>query len=129
QGEELFGRDAYAGADPTNRLPIRFIPPNAWHALSVYNMFLRPADGDLSRFQPGFQVWHAPELHADPAVHGTKSGTFIVVNLAERTILIGGTRYAGELKKSIFSILNYLLPRQGVLSMHCSATVGSAGDC
>jgi len=129
QGQELFVRDVYAGADPTYRLPIRFITPNAWHALFVYNMFLRPADGDLSRFQPGFQVLHAPELHADPAVHGTKSGTFIVVNLAERTILIGGTRYAGELKKSIFSILNYLLPRQGVLSMHCSANVGSAGDC
>ena len=129
QGQELFVRDVYAGADPTYRLPIRFITPNAWHALFVYNMFLRPCDGDLSRFQPGFQVLHAPELHADPAVHGTKSGTFIVVNLAERTILIGGTRYAGELKKSIFSILNYLLPRQGVLSMHCSANVGSAGDC
>ena len=129
QGQELFVRDVYAGADPTYRLPIRFITPNAWHALFVYNMFLRPADGDLSRFQPGFQVLHAPELHADPVVHGTKSGTFIVVNLAERTILIGGTRYAGELKKSIFSILNYLLPRQGVLSMHCSANVGPAGDC
>ena len=129
QGQELFIRDVYAGADPTYRLPIRFITPNAWHALFVYNMFLRPADGDLSRFQPGFQVLHAPELHADPAVHGTKSGTFIVVNLAERTILIGGTRYAGELKKSIFSILNYLLPRQGVLSMHCSANVGTDGDC
>src|SRR3989442_3741800 len=91
-------------------------------------MFLRPADADLARFKPGFQVLHAPELHADPAVHGTKSGTFIVINLAERTILIGGTRYAGELKKSIFSILNYLLPRQGVLSMHCSANVGSPGS-
>ncbi len=131
QGQELFIRDVYAGADPTYRLPIRFVTPNAWHALFVYNMFLRPADGDLSRFKPGFQVLHAPELHADPAVHGTKSGTFIVISLAERTILIGGTRYAGELKKSIFSILNYLLPRQDVLSMHCSANVGSppAGDC
>src|SRR5258708_4814549 len=94
-------------------------------------MFLRPADGDLSRFKPGLQVLRAPALHADHAVHGTKSGTFIVISLAERTILIGGTRYAGELKKSIFSILNYLLPRQDVLSMHCSANVGSppAGDC
>ncbi len=129
QGQELFVRDVYAGADPSYRLPIRFVTPNAWHALFVYNMFLRPADGDLSRFKPGFHVLHAPELLADPAIHGTKSGTFIVINLAERTILIGGTRYAGELKKSIFSILNYLLPRQGVLSMHCSANVGSAGDC
>ncbi len=129
QGQELFVRDVYAGADPSYRLPIRFVTPNAWHALFVYNMFLRPADGDLSRFKPGFHVLHAPELLADPAIHGTKSGTFIVINLAERTILIGGTRYAGELKKSIFSILNYLLPRQGVLSMHCSANVGPGGDC
>jgi phosphoenolpyruvate carboxykinase (ATP) len=129
QGQELFIRDVYAGADPSYRLPIRFITPNAWHALFVYNMFLRPVDGELSRFKPGFQVLHAPEFQADPAVHGTRSGTFIVVNLGEGTILIGGTRYAGELKKSIFSILNYLLPRQGVLSMHCSANVGAAGDC
>jgi phosphoenolpyruvate carboxykinase (ATP) len=128
QGQELFIRDVYAGADPDYRLPIRFITPNAWHALFVYNMFLRPSDGDLSRFEPGFEVLHAPEFHADPAVHGTKSGTFIIVSLAQRTILIGGTRYAGELKKSIFTILNYLLPQQGVLSMHCSANVGRDGD-
>ena len=97
-------------------------------ALFVYNMFLRPGDEELSRFEPEFEVLHAPEFHADPAVHGTKSGTFIVVSLAQRTILIGGTRYAGELKKSIFSILNYLLPQQGVLSMHCSANDGHDGD-
>jgi len=127
--QELFIRDVYAGADPAFRLPIRFITPNAWHALFVYNMFLRPADGELSRFAPGFEVLHAPEFHADPAVHGTKSGTFIIVSFAQRTILIGGTRYAGELKKSIFSVLNYLLPLQGVLSMHCSANVGTQGDC
>src|SRR5213083_3228511 len=126
--QELFIRDVYAGADPAFRLPIRFITPNAWHALFVYNMFLRPADGELSRFVPGFEVLHAPEFHADPQVHGTKSGTFIVVSFAQRTILIGGTRYAGELKKSIFSVLNYLMPLQGVLSMHCSANVGSQGD-
>src|SRR5688572_24009973 len=128
-GQEIFVRDVYAGADPTYRLPIRFQTPNAWHALFVYNMFLRPADGELSRFAPGFQVLHAPEFQADPAVHGTKTGTFIVVSLSQKTILIGGTRYAGELKKSIFSVLNYLLPQQGVLSMHCSANVGKAGDC
>src|SRR5207245_2569277 len=117
------------GADPNFRLPIRFITPNAWHALFVYNMFLRPADGELSRFAPGFEVLHAPEFQADPRIHGTKSGTFIVVSFAQRTILIGGTRYAGELKKSIFTILNYLLPLKGVLSMHCSANVGKQGDC
>src|SRR6266542_4344146 len=128
-GQELFVRDVYASADPAFRLSIRFMTPNAWHALFVYNMFLRPCDGELSRFAPGFEVLHAPEFHADPAVHGTKSGTFIIVSFAQRTILIGGTRYAGELKKSIFSVLNYLLPLQGVLSMHCSANVGTQGDC
>src|SRR6266487_4577518 len=128
-GQELFVRDVYACADPNYRLPIRFITPNAWHALFVYNMFLRPADGELSRFVPEFEVLHAPEFHADPQVHGTKSGTFIIVSFAQQTILIGGTRYAGELKKSIFTILNYLLPLQGALSMHCSANVGEQGDC
>ena len=126
--QELFVRDVFAGADPTYRLPIRFVTPNAWHALFVYNMFLRPGAGDLQSFTPGFQVLHAPELQADPAVHGTKSGTFIVVSFAHKTILIGGTRYAGELKKSIFTILNYLLPARGVFPMHCSANVGEGGD-
>src|SRR5437773_6565279 len=128
-GQELFVRDVYAGADPNFRLPIRFVTPNAWHTLFVYNMFLRPADGELSSFAPGFEVLHAPEFHADPRVHGTKSGIFIIVSFAQRTILIGGTRYAGELKKSIFTLLNYLLPLKGVLSMHCSANVGKQGDC
>jgi phosphoenolpyruvate carboxykinase (ATP) len=127
--QELFVRDVYAGADPSFRLPIRFITPNAWHTLFVYNMFLRPADGELSSFAPGFEVLHAPEFQADPAVHGTKSGTFIIISFAQQTILIGGTRYAGELKKSIFTLLNYLLPLKGVLSMHCSANVGKQGDC
>jgi len=126
--QELFVRDVFAGADPTYRLPIRFVTPNAWHALFVYNMFLRPGAGDMQSFTPGFQVLHAPELQADPAVHGTKSGTFIVVSFAHKIILIGGTRYAGELKKSIFTILNYLLPARGVLPMHCSANVGEGGD-
>ena len=128
-GQDLFVRDVYAGADPAFRLPIRFMTPNAWHALFVYNMFLRPADGELAGFEPGFEVLHAPEFHADPGIHGTKSSTFIIVSFAQRTILIGGTRYAGELKKSIFSVLNYLMPLQGVLSMHCSANVGKQGDC
>jgi len=127
-GQELFVRDVHAGADPKYRLPIRFITPNAWHALFVYNMFLRPSDEELSSFEPGFEVLHAPEYHADPAVHGTRSGTFIIISFAQRTVLIGGTRYAGELKKSIFTVLNYLLPMQGVLPMHCSANVGTKGD-
>src|SRR5690606_6624462 len=83
---------------------------------------------ELASFAPNFTVYHAPEYQAEPAKHGTRSGTFIVLNLAERVILIGGTRYAGELKKAMFTVMNYLLPAQGVLSMHCSANIGPDGD-
>src|SRR3989441_4732097 len=127
-GQELFVRDVFAGADPNHRTGIRFVTPNAWHALFVFNMFLRPTAPDLGAFAPAWQVLHAPEMLADPAAHGTQSPTFIVISFAKRTILIGGTRYAGELKKSVFAILNYLLPKRGVLSMHCSANLGEAGD-
>jgi phosphoenolpyruvate carboxykinase (ATP) len=125
---EIFVRDLFAGADPEFRIPVRFVTPNAWQALFVYNMFLRPTVPELAAFTPEWQVLHAPELAADPKLHGTKTTTFIVVNLDKRIILIGGTRYAGEMKKSIFTILNYLLPERGVLPMHCSANVGEAGD-
>ena len=91
-------------------------------------MFIRPALEDLAGFHPNFTVYHAPEFQADPEKHGTRTGTFIVLNLAERTILIGGTRYAGELKKSMFTVMNYLLPKRGQLSMHCSANIGPDGD-
>lgn len=127
-GQELFVRDLFAGADSAYRLPVRFLTPNAWHTLFVSNMFLRPTEADLAAFKPAWHVLHAPELQADPALHGTRSGTFIVINFARRVVLIGGTRYAGEMKKSIFTVLNYLLPAQGVLPMHCSANVGDAGD-
>src|SRR2546422_341643 len=126
--QELFVRDLFAGADPNHRIAIRFVTPNAWHTLFVSNMFLRPTPADLASFIPSWLVLHAPELLADPALHGTRSGTFIVIHFGKRTIVIGGTRYAGELKKSVFTILNYLLPRRGVLPMHCSANVGEAGD-
>jgi phosphoenolpyruvate carboxykinase (ATP) len=125
---ELFVQDLYAGADPAHRVPVRFVSPNAWHALFVRNMFIRPEPSDLPTFEPGFTVLHAPEFQADPARHGTRSGTFIVLSFAHRLILIGGTRYAGELKKSIFSVMHYLMPKQAVLSMHCSANIGVAGD-
>jgi len=125
---ELFVQDLFGGADSAYRLPVRFITPNAWHALFVRNMFIRPGSADLARFEPGFTVYHAPECPAEPERHGTRSGTFIVLNFAQRTALIGGTRYAGEMKKSIFTVLNYLLPLQGVLPMHCSANIGPGGD-
>jgi len=125
---ELFVQDLYCGADPSTRLSVRYVLPNAWHASFVRNMFIRPAVEHLATFAPNFTVYHAPEYQADPAKHGTRTGTFIVLNIAERTILIGGTRYAGELKKAMFTVMNYLLPKQGVLSMHCSANIGPAGD-
>jgi phosphoenolpyruvate carboxykinase (ATP) len=126
--EELFVQDLYCGADPAYRLSVRYVSPNAWHMAFVRNMFIRPELTELPTFDPNFTVLHAPEFQADPAKHGTRTSTFIVLNLSERTILIGGTRYAGELKKSMFTVMNYLLPKQGVLSMHCSANIGEQGD-
>ncbi|MBI1722596.1 MAG: phosphoenolpyruvate carboxykinase [Gemmatimonadetes bacterium] len=126
--QDLFIRDLFAGADPTYRLPVRFITPRAWSALFVNNMFVRPHAAELASFEPGFTVLHAPEFQADPATHHTRSGTFIIISFAKKLILIGGTKYAGEMKKSIFTIMNYLLPDRGVLPMHCSANVGEEGD-
>jgi phosphoenolpyruvate carboxykinase (ATP) len=125
---ELFVQDLYCGADPRFRLSVRYVSPSAWHMAFVRNMFIRPDLADLASFDPNFTVLHAPEFEADPARHGTRTGTFIVLNLARRMILIGGTRYAGELKKAMFTVMNYYLPKQGVLSMHCSANTGKSGD-
>src|SRR5579883_132923 len=125
---ELFVQDLYIGADPAHRLRVRYVTPNAWHALFVRNMFIRPEATDLPGFEENFTVLHAPEFQAEPARHGTRTGTFIVLDLERRMILIGGTRYAGELKKSMFTVMNYYMPKQGVLSMHCSANVGPTGD-
>ena len=126
--DELFVEDLYCGADAAYRLSCRYVTPNAWHAHFVRNMFIRPELAELATFAPNFSILHAPEFQADPATHGTRTGTFIVLHLAKRMILIGGTRYAGELKKSMFTVMNYLLPKQGVLSMHCSANIGKDGD-
>ena len=125
---ELFVRDLFAGADPAHRVPVRFVSPSAWHTLFVYNMFLRPAQADLAGFRPQFTVLHAPELQADPTRHGTRTGTFVAIHFGRRVVLIGGTRYAGEMKKSIFTVLNYVYPKRGILSMHCSANLGPSGD-
>jgi len=126
--DELFVEDLYCGADSSHRLSVRYVSPNAWHMAFVRNMFIRPELTDLPTFDPNFTVLHAPEFQADPSRHGTRTGTFIVLHIAERTILIGGTRYAGELKKSMFTVMNYLLPKDGLLSMHCSANTGSDGE-
>jgi phosphoenolpyruvate carboxykinase (ATP) len=126
--DELFVQDLYTGADPTHRLKVRYVTPNAWHSLFVRNMFIRPEASDLPTFEPSFSVLHAPEMKADPVRHGTRSGTFIVLDFAKHMIVIGGTRYAGELKKAMFTVMNYLMPKADVLSMHCSANIGKGGD-
>jgi len=126
--DELFVQDLYCGAERDHRLSVRYVTPNGWHAAFVRNMFIRPPTGDLAGFAPNFTVLHAPEFHATPEHHGTRTGTFIVLHLSRRMILIGGTRYAGELKKSMFTVMNYLMPKEGVLSMHCSANIGPHGD-
>ena len=128
KSQELFVQDLYAGADSEYRLSVRFIHEFAWQNLFVRNLFIVPPAAALAGFQPQFTVMTAPSFKADPARHGTRSDVGIVVNLASREVLICGTSYAGENKKSIFSVLNYLLPLRGVLPMHCSANVGAAGD-
>jgi phosphoenolpyruvate carboxykinase (ATP) len=128
EAPDLFVQDLYTGADPAHRLRVRYVTPNAWHALFVRNMFIRPSPSDLPGFAENFTVLHAPEFQAQPARHGTRTSTFIVLNLDQRMIIIGGTRYAGELKKSMFTVMNYMLPKAGVLPMHCSANLGPAGD-
>ena len=125
---DLFIQDAAAGASEQYRTPIRVVSENAWHSLFARNLFLRLPDSQAVSQIPKFTILHAPNFKADPAVHGTNSEVFIVINFERGIILIGGTRYAGEIKKSIFTVLNYELPLQGVLSMHCSANQGEAGD-
>ncbi|HSJ30214.1 MAG TPA: phosphoenolpyruvate carboxykinase [Longimicrobiales bacterium] len=126
--QELFVSDLWAGADPDHRLNVRFVSPNAWHSVFVNNMFINPPADALDGFEPGFTVLHAPEMEADPARHGTRTSTFIALDFSQRIVLIGGTRYAGELKKSIFTVMNYMMPQEDVLPMHCSANVGPDGD-
>ena len=128
QQPELFIEDLFAGADPKHRVRVRFVTTNAWHAMFVHNMFLHPDMDDLATFEPDFTVFHAPEMQANPDTHGTRSSTFITLNFDENMAVIGGTRYAGEMKKSMFTVLNYLYPQRGILPMHCSANVGPQGD-
>ena len=125
---ELYVQDLYAGADPTYRLNVRFIQELAWHNLFVRNLFIDPPAEDLDAFDPQFTVITAPSFKADPSRHGTRSEVAIALNMGTREVLIAGTSYAGENKKSIFTVLNYLLPLRGVLSMHCSANIGADGD-
>ena len=127
--DEIWVRDCYACAHPDYRINIRVINENPWSNLFAYNMFLRPHDEELEDFKPDWHIIQAPEFHADPAVDGTRQHNFAIVSFTHKTILIGGTGYTGEIKKGIFTILNYILPQEkNVLSMHCSANVGEQGD-
>ncbi len=124
---DVFTQDLFACADPHNRLRVRVITELAWHSLFARNLFIRPTADELLGFEPDFTVISLPSVKADPSRDGTRTETFIVVNFARRIVLIGGTAYAGEIKKSIFTVLNYLLPAQGVFPMHCSANVRDSG--
>jgi phosphoenolpyruvate carboxykinase (ATP) len=128
QGRDIFIADVHAGTDPQYRLPLRVITVQAWHNLFARNMFVRPHDTKRSEHVPRFTVISAPGFKANPDVDGTRSETFIVVHFGKGLIIIGGTSYAGEIKKSIFTVMNYLLPQDDVLSMHCSANMGPDGD-
>jgi phosphoenolpyruvate carboxykinase (ATP) len=128
QGRELFIVDGWAGADPTYRLGVRVIAEKAWHALFAHCLFLRPGPGDLANFEPDWTIIHAADFHADPRVDGTRSDVFLILNLARKLVLVGGTHYAGEIKKAVFSVLNYLLPQRDVFPMHCSANIGAGGE-
>ncbi len=128
RANEVYVRDLFACADPRYRLKVRVVTQYAWHSLFVNNLFIRPSPEELQGFEPDFTVMALPQVTADPSLHGTRSETFILVNFARRTVLIGGTRYAGEMKKSIFTALNYLMPEAGALPMHCSANVGQDGN-
>ncbi|MBS1902690.1 MAG: phosphoenolpyruvate carboxykinase (ATP) [Bacteroidetes bacterium] len=126
--KELFVADLYAGADPTYKLNVRIINEYAWHNLFCQNLFIVPSASEIAQHRPQFTVIDIPSVKADPSTDGTNSETFIVLNIEKGLILIGGTEYAGEMKKSIFTTLNYLLPLQNVMPMHCSANIGPDGD-
>ncbi|MBH8601778.1 phosphoenolpyruvate carboxykinase (ATP) [Thermoactinomyces sp. CICC 23799] len=126
--KELYIFDGFAGADPAYRLPIRVINEYAWQNLFVHQLFIRPSKEELEAHDPEFTVICAPDFKADPKSDGTRSETVIAVSFEHKMVLIAGTRYAGEMKKSIFSVMNYLLPERGVLPMHCSANIGKEGD-
>lgn len=128
EGRELFVFDGFAGCDPEYRLPIRVINEFAWQNLFVRALFVRPSRDELEQHEPGFTVICLPSFKADPERDGTRSEVFVVIDFERRLVIIGGTQYAGEIKKSIFTVMNYLMPERDVFPMHCSANVGREGD-
>ncbi|GLK57015.1 phosphoenolpyruvate carboxykinase (ATP) [Methylopila capsulata] len=127
-GRELFAQDLHGGADPSNRLKVRVFTEYAWHSLFIRTLLIEPERADLARFRPDLTIVDVPSFQADPERHGVRSKTVIAIDFARGVVLIGGTAYAGEMKKSVFTALNYLLPKRNVMPMHCSANVGKAGD-
>ena len=129
QKEELYIFSGYAGSDKESRLKLKVINELAWHNLFARNMFIRPESIDEAQnIKPNFTIVSAPNFKANPELDGTNSETFVIISFKHKVILIGGTEYAGEMKKGIFSVMNYLLPMQDIMSMHCSANVGEKGD-
>ncbi len=128
QGHQLFVQDLFGGADPTHRLPVRVVTEYAWHSLFIQHLLIEPNSGQREGFAPEFTIVDFPGFQADPKIHGSDTGTVIAVNFTRKLVLIGGTSYAGEMKKSVFTILNYLLPPKRVMPMHCSANVGRNRD-
>ncbi|MBS0502884.1 MAG: phosphoenolpyruvate carboxykinase [Proteobacteria bacterium] len=125
---ELFVQDLFGGSQPEHRVRVRVINELAWHNLFIRTLLVRPDAADLAGFEPEYTIIDLPSFQADPERHGTRSETVVAVNFSEKLILIGGTAYAGEMKKSVFGLLNYLLPQQGIMPMHCSANIGPEGD-
>ncbi|MEO0975686.1 MAG: phosphoenolpyruvate carboxykinase [Pseudomonadota bacterium] len=128
QGLDLFAQDLFGGADKAHRLPVRVYTEYAWHSLFIRNLLLRPETAELASFVPEMTIVDLPSFKADPERHGCRTETVIACDLTRKIVLIGGTSYAGEMKKSVFTMLNHLLPAKGLMSMHCSANVGDKGD-
>jgi phosphoenolpyruvate carboxykinase (ATP) len=126
--KSLFVQDLYGGSQPEHRVRVRVINELAWHSLFIRTLLVRPEEDELADFVPEFTIIDLPSFRADPERHGCRSETVVAVNFAKKVILIGGTLYAGEMKKSVFGLLNFLLPPQGIMPMHCSANIGRDGD-
>ncbi len=126
--DTLYVADLFGGSQPEHRVNVRVVNELAWHNLFIRTLLVRPTEGELDGFDPEYTIIDLPSFRADPERHGTRSETVVAVNLTEKLILIGGTKYAGEMKKSVFGILNYLLPPKGVMPMHCSANIGPDGE-
>ena len=128
QNKDLYVFDGFAGADRRYSVPVRFINEMAAGNLFVHQLFIRPREEEILKFNPEFTVIAAPGFHANPSIDKTNSEAFVIINFEKKLVIIGGTMYCGEMKKSVFSVLNFLLPQRNVLPMHCSANIGDNGD-